>query len=110
MTKLIYIDSFGIGSFHETFNSSSLKMMSEIFNNVEHYSTKSSFEAVSSLLHDVPQNVNHHNILVLKPKWKIGRFLQLLSSFILNIYFVVFKLKKMMLHFLIIIRCGLCLS
>lgn len=93
-TKLIYIDSFGIGSFHETFNSSSLKMMSEIFNNVEHYSTKSSFEAVSNLLHDVPQNVNHHNILVLKPKWKIGRFLQLLSSFILNIYFVVFKLKK----------------
>lgn len=93
-TKLLYIDSFGIGSFHETFNSSSLKMMSEIFNNVKHYSTKSSFEAVSNLLHDVPQNVNHHNILVLKPKWKIGRFLQLLSSFILNIYFVVFKLKK----------------
>ena len=94
MNRLLYIDSFGIGPFHETFNSSSLKMMSEIFDKVEHYSTKSSFVAVSQLLHDVPRNVNHHNLLVLKPRWKVGRFMQLFSSFILNIYFVIFKLKK----------------
>ena len=94
MNKLLYIDSFGIGPFHETFNSSSLKMMSEIFDNVEHYSTKSSFEAVSKLLHNVPENINHHNLFVLKPKCKIGILLKLFSSFILNIYFVLSKIKK----------------
>lgn len=94
MIKLLYIDSFGIGSFHETFNSSSLKMMSKIFDRVEHYSTKSSFEAVRNLLQNVPRNINHHNIWILKSRWRIGAFLQLLSSFILNIYFVIFKLNK----------------
>ena len=91
-TRLLYIDSFGIGPFHETFNSSSLKMMSEIFSDIEYYSTKSSFEAVCNLFKNMPEHIHHHNLFIFKPSGIIGRFMQLFSSFWINIFLVVFKL------------------
>lgn len=93
-SKLIYIDSFSVTAFHETFNASSLEMMNKIFPRIEHYSSKSSYLNTLEILGYTPSNIRHKNIYIPNPTNKITRFLQLLFSFLWNIYFILFKSGK----------------
>ena len=62
MKKIIYVDNFSIKNFQEIFNASSLKMMSEVFDEVVYYTSSSNKESTYGLLNEVPKNINHRSI------------------------------------------------
>ena len=65
MSKLIYLDSFSVGAFHEMYNASSLKMFMCLYDKVIYYSTKSSYCAVCNIFSEA-KNVVHKTI------WMVG--------------------------------------
>lgn len=93
MKRLVYADTFGTGEFHETFNSSSLKMMSCIFDEVIYYSTSSSGKVIKKILGQFPPNIITRTIYIPIIKGKVGNFLHLLFSFLWNIY-IICKVNK----------------
>lgn len=85
MSRLLYIDSFSVKSFHETFNSASLVMMAEIFDEVVFFTSKSSARNMQGILKQFPNNVKCVNIPVLALKGSWGNFLHYFLSNILNV-------------------------
>ena len=89
MSKLIYLDSFNVGSDHEVFNSSSLLMFSHIYSKVDYYSCKSSRDATFSLIKEIPSNINYIKIPVLSSNSLFESFLHHFITAIINILFVI---------------------
>jgi glycosyltransferase involved in cell wall biosynthesis len=71
MKRAYYIDTFSIGHVHEMFDASSLLMFSHLYNKIDYYARRDSFENVSKLLNELPNNVRYHRIWFLKHN---GRF------------------------------------
>lgn len=85
MKRLIYADTFSVGAFHEVYNSSSLLMFAELFDEVKYYSTKSSCKSVDRIIGGFPENVTHHSIFLLDYHNSFGNFIRHFLSSIWNI-------------------------
>ena len=77
MNRLIYVDAFSHGTTHETFNASSLKMFSEIYDEIDYYATCGSQRCVEKIAGVFPANIRRHSIY-LSPKMKgsLGAFME----------------------------------
>jgi glycosyltransferase involved in cell wall biosynthesis len=93
MRRLVYIDSFSIGTFHEMFNASSLKMFSEIYEEVRYYTSNSVKENTFKILGKQPQNVIFSPIPIININNRIGSFLRQFLPVLTN-SFILFKSHK----------------
>ena len=57
MKKLLYIDTFSTGHMHEMFDASSLRMFSDMYNEVYYRANQDSIDNVTHLLGGMPSNV-----------------------------------------------------
>lgn len=86
MSRLIYADTFGIGNFHETFNASSLKMFSGIYEDVVYIATPSAKKCVEDILGSFPQNVRYKSIYHFKTGKGWRNLLRHIVSSLWNVY------------------------
>jgi len=91
--KIIYVDSFSIGTFHEMYNASSLKMFSEIFDKVDYYTSNEIFSNTKKTLKDIPLNVYFKRLFIPNIQSRIGHFLRQFMPIFTN-SFVLLKANK----------------
>lgn len=91
--KIIYVDSFSIGVFHEMFNASSLKMFSEIFDKVEYYTSNEIFSNTKNILKVIPSNVDFKYLPIVNLNNRIGHFLRQFVPILTNSY-ILLKASK----------------
>lgn len=89
MKRILYLDTYSTNNTHEMFNASSLKMIANIYDNVEYRAAKSSKQNVSRLLKGLPPNIHYNPIFL--PNWgtkSIGRLCMQIVATITNIYYI----------------------
>lgn len=96
--KLIYADTFSIGSFHETFNASSLLMFSEFYSDIVYRAPRSSKQCVEKLTGGIPANIKYKSLFLLGGEGHLGNFLRHLSSAVWNIIFVLLQKQDEVLY------------
>ena len=93
MKRIIYVDNFSTGIFQEVFNTSSLKMMSTIFEEVVYYTSNSVKKNTYSFYNEKPVNITHRFIPILNFNNSFGNFIRHLLPIFTSIY-VILKSKK----------------
>ena len=58
MKRLVYVDNFSVKNFQEIFNASSLKMMSDVFEEITYYTSKSNKIETYSLIDEIQKILN----------------------------------------------------
>lgn len=77
--RLIYIDNFSVGAFHEMYNASSLKMFSLIYDEVVYHTSKEVALHTFSILGEKPKNITYKPLFVTKRKNRFGNMLRLFA-------------------------------
>ena len=91
--KLIYVDNSTIGSVHELFNATSLKMFSEIYDEVIYYTSRSVKKNTFRIIQNKTINVRYKFLPIIHWDDKGGYFLSSFFSMLTSCY-VIFKSSK----------------
>lgn len=97
MKKLLYIDTFSTGHMHEMFDASSLRMFSDMYNEVYYRANQDSIDNVTHLLGGMPLNVKTRplNIVnIYKSYGKLRRFLKQIQAAILDSWYIIAAPKE----------------
>lgn len=97
--KLIYVDNTSTGSFHEMYNASSLKMFSEIYDDVNYYTSKSVRNNTFNLLKNNPINITCKFLPIIQSKNRIGDNLSALVSTLTSCYILLKSNRKDVIFF-----------
>jgi len=87
--KLIYVDNTSIGSKHEMFNTSSLKMFSEIYDEVTFYSSKTVKINIFNILKKIPDNISFKYLPVINAKRRISGYLFAVTALLTSCYILI---------------------
>lgn len=89
------MDPLSRGSYHEVFNSSSLKMFSCIYDSIDYYASKSSYDSVLKEFGGIlPENIKYHRLFVSNIKGPLGGFLHQFIANVVVVFMVLFSKKN----------------
>lgn len=91
--KLIYVDNLSKGSLHEMYNASSLKMFSEIYDEVIYYTSRPVKKNTFRILKNKPINIKYKFLPIINWNKRIGNYLSAFISTI-TICYILFKSNK----------------
>jgi hypothetical protein len=99
-SKVFYIDTYSQKSSHEMFNASLLLMCAMIFEKVDCRIGSSSYQNYLEIInHNPPKNINYKKIWVIEGNGRFTSFMRYLLSAILNIRYLIFSPKDVILIF-----------
>lgn len=93
MRKIIYVDNFSTKNFQEIFNASSLKMISDISDQVIYFTSKSNKVETYSLLSEVPKNIKFKFIPIFGFNNSLGNIIRHILPVFTSLY-VIMRTKK----------------
>lgn len=99
MNKIIYVDNFSTKNFQEIFNVSSLKMMSDVFDEVVYYTSKSNKVATYGLFNEVPKNIKYRFIPIIGFSNALGNVIRHIFPIITSLYVILRTKKKDVIYF-----------
>ncbi|MGK0308102.1 MAG: hypothetical protein ACI8RP_001060 [Urechidicola sp.] len=91
--KLIYVDNLSKGTVHEMYNASSLKMFSEIYDEVIYYTSRPVKKNTFRILKNKPINIKYKFLPIINWSKRVGDYLTAFIS-TLTICYVLFKSNK----------------
>ena len=91
--KLFYVDNLSKGTLHEMYNASSLKMFSEIYDEIMYYTSRPVKENTFRILKNKPINIKYKFLPIINSSKRAGDYLKVFVS-TLTICYVLFKSNK----------------
>ncbi|WP_411893364.1 hypothetical protein [Winogradskyella sp. A2] len=98
-SKLIYVDNTSIGSKHEMFNASSLKMFSEIYDDVIFYASRPVKKNTFKILKKKPNNITYKFLPVINAKKRISGYLYAIIAMLTSCFVLIKTNKKDVIFF-----------
>jgi hypothetical protein len=99
-SKVFYIDTYSQKSSHEMFNASLLLMCAMIFEKVDCRIGRSSYQNYLKIINQQPpENINHKKVWVIEGNGRFSSVMRYLLSAILNIRYLIFSPKDVIIIF-----------
>ena len=99
MKRLVYVDNFSVKNFQEIFNASSLKMMSDVFEEITYYTSKSNKIETYSLIDEIPKNIKYKFIPIFGSNNFLGNIVRHFIPIFTSSYVIIISKKTDIIFF-----------